>query len=136
MLHPDPRAYRVALLADAVANEGIAGFDALGMLDAADFGVVVLPPADFVIGTIAGIVEYAVDDLADYRRSGYRVVVVGSSAVVQFGVWSGLVDAEMLRRGLAEFERFDVSGASRDDFAAFLGATTPPALIVATAGGV
>ena len=136
MLHPDPRAYRVALLADAVANEGIAAFDAFGMLNAADFGVVVLPPSDFAIGTIAGIVEYAIDDLADYRRSGYRVVVVGSSAVAQFGVWSGLVAAEITRRELAEFERFDVDGASAEDFAAFLDATTPPALIAATAGGV
>ena len=81
MLHPDPRAYRVALLADAVANEGAAPFDALAMLDAADFGVIVLPPSDFEIATIAGIVEYVVDDLVDYRNNGYRVVVIGSSDI-------------------------------------------------------
>lgn len=129
MLHPDPRAYRVALLADAVANEGIAEFDALGMLDAADFGVVVLPPSDFAISTIAGIVEYAVDDLVDYRTSGYRVMIVGSATLAQFGVWSDLLDAEITRRGQSPFERFDVDGATAESFSAFLAASVPPALV-------
>ena len=128
MLHPDPRAYRVALLADAVANEGAAGFDVLAMLDEAQFGVVILPPADFTVRTIEGIVEYTIDDLVDYRNSGYRVVIVGSSDITQFGVWSVLVDAEVARRRVDPFERFDVVGASAESFCAFLAASTPPAL--------
>lgn len=128
MLHPDPRAYRVALLADAIANEGAAAFDVLAMLADAQFGVVVLPPADFTVSTIAGIVEYAIDDLADYRSSGYRVVVVGSAQLPQFGVWSDVVDAEITRRGIEPFEQFDVAGATADAFSAFLAASTPPAL--------
>lgn len=129
VLHPDPRAYRVALLADAIANDGAAGgFDALAMLEAAEFGVVVLPPADFSIGTIESIVEYATDDLVDYRNTGYRVVVVGSSRLPQCGVWADLVASELHRRQLAPFEAFDVDDSSAESFAAFLAASTPPAL--------
>ncbi|CAB4872867.1 unannotated protein [freshwater metagenome] len=129
MLHPDPRAYRVALLADAIANESAASFDALGMLDAANFGVVVLPPADFAISTIASIVEYTIDDLVDYRASGYRVVVVGTSAVAQFGVWIDHVHAEIERRAIDPFEVFDIVGATGESFQRFLDASVPSALM-------
>ena len=128
MLHPDPRAYRVALLADAVANEGAASFDVLAMLDQAQFGVMILPPADFRVPSIAGIVEYAIDDMIDYRNSGYRVVIIGSSDIAHFGVWEEHVDADVARRGIEQFERFDVVGASPDSFSAFLAASIPPAL--------
>lgn len=128
MLHPDPRAYRVAFVADAIVNEDAADFDVLAALDFADFGVVVPPPNDFVISTIAGIVEYIVDDLVDYRSSGYRVVVIGSSELANFGVWDDLVSAEVSRRAIEPFERFDVSGATREAFEAFLCASLPPAL--------
>ncbi len=128
MLNPDPRAYRVALVADAVVNEGSAPFDALALLDAAEFGIVVLPPADFVLERIARTVEYTVDDLVDYRDNGYRVVVIGSSAVAQFGVWDEYLQAELGRRGIEPFERFDVAGSTRADFRMFLGASVPKAL--------
>lgn len=127
MLHPDPRAYRVALLADSVANEDNPLFDVLGMLDAADFGVVVLPPSDFVISTISSIVEYVVDDLVDYRSNGYRVVVIGTSDVDQFGVWINHVDHELSRRSADPFEVFDIVGAIEEDLQRFLDASLPPA---------
>lgn len=128
MLHPDPRAYRVALLADAIANESVACFDALAMLEVANFGVVVLPPADFAISTIEGIIEYVIDDLVDYRSSGYRVVVVGSSALAQFGVWIDYVNAELTRRPVDPFEVFDIVGATGESFQRFLDASVPSAL--------
>ena len=128
MLVPDPRAYRVALIADAVVNDEAAGFDALGMLDAADWGIVVLPPSDFPSTTLPSIVEYVVDDLCDYSREGYRVVIVGSSAIEGFGIWEDLLVAELERRGHPGFERFDVAGATALEFAAFLSARDPSAL--------
>ncbi len=128
VLHPDPRAYRVALVADAIVNEQHGTFDALFMLDAADFGVVVLPPSDFSISTIAGIVEYVVDDLVDYRSNGYRVVVIGSSAITQHGVWLDVVNEQMTRRALDPFEGFDIVGATSEGFQAFLDASVPSAL--------
>lgn len=127
MLHPDPRAYRVALLADSVANEPDPSFDVLGMLDAADFGVVVLPPSDFVIDTISSIVEYVVDDLVDYRSNGYRVVVIGASDVDQFGVWLNHVDHELNRRSADPFDVFDIVGAVAADLQRFLDAALPAA---------
>ena len=128
VLHPDPRAYRVALVADAIVNEQHARFDVVAMLEAADFGVVVLPPSDFAISTIAGIVEYVVDDLLDYRSNGYRVVIIGTSAITQYGVWLDVVNAEMTRRALDPFEGFDIVGATSDGFQAFLDASVPSAL--------
>ncbi len=129
MLFPDPRAYRVALVADAIANEACASFDAIAMIAAADFGLVVLPPSDFEIPTIERIVEYVVDDLVDYRSNGYRVVLVGSSAIVQFGIWDDHVQAEVARRSIASFERFDIVGSTPESFTAFLEASVPPALV-------
>ncbi len=128
VLHPDPRAYRVALVADALVNEQHARFDVLAMLEAADFGVVVLPPSDFAISTIAGIVEYVIDDLVDYRSNGYRVVVIGTSAITQYGVWLDVVNAEMTRRALDTFEGFDIVGSTSEGFQAFLDASVPLAL--------
>jgi hypothetical protein len=128
MLNPDPRAYRVALVADAVVNEGAATFDVLAMLEAAHWGVVVLPPSDFAIGTIASIIEYVVDDLCDYARQGYGVVIVGSSAIDGFGVWEPWLTREFDRRNHEGFARFDVAGGTARSFAEFLGATEPAAL--------
>lgn len=128
MLHPDPRAYRVALVADAVINDGAAAFDAMAALEAHQFGIIVLPPSDFTVNSIGSIVEYVVDDLTDYERNGYRVVEIGSSEVAGFGTWHAVVAADLQRRSHAGFEQFDVVGASLADFEAFLGASLPPAL--------
>jgi hypothetical protein len=128
MLNPDPRACRVALVADAVVNEGAATFDVLAMLEAEQWGVIVLPPSDFAIGTIASIVEYIVDDLCDYARQGYGIVIVGSSAIDGFGVWEPWLNREFDRRDHQGFARFDVAGETARSFADFLGASEPAAL--------
>jgi hypothetical protein len=128
MLHPDPRAYRVALVADAVVNEQVVAFDALAALEAHHFGIIVLPPSDFTLPSIGSIVEYVIDDLTDYERNGYRVVEIGSSALAGFGTWRNVVAAELERRGHVGFERFDVTDATRAEFEAFLAAPWPPAL--------
>ena len=128
MLHPDPRAYRVALVADGVVNESVATFDALAALEAHQFGIIVLPPSDFTLPSIDSIVEYVIDDLADYERNGYRVVEIGSSALDGFGTWHDVVAADLERRGRAGFERFDVVGATLTEFEAFLAASPPPAI--------
>lgn len=125
MLHPDPRAYRVALVADAIVNDGAVPYDLVALLDAADFGVIVLPPSDFEISTIGSIVEYVVDDLVDYRAKGYAVVVIGDSALPQFGVWSNHIDHEVARRNIDRFDAFDVRALDEPAFAAFLAAAVP-----------
>lgn len=127
MLHPDPRGYRVALVADAIVNEGAASFDVLAALESHRFGVIVLPPSDFSLSSIGGIVEYVIDDLTDYVRNGYRVVEVGSSELVGFGTWHDIVALDLARRGQEGFEQFDVAGMSPADFDSFLAASIPAA---------
>ena len=118
----------MALVADVIVNEPPGSFDVLGLLEAAGFGLVVLPPADFVLRTIARIVEYTVDDLEDYRANGYRVVIVGSSRANQFGVWLEHVGHEVAKRAIEPFELFDIVGATQESFQRFLGASVPAAL--------
>jgi len=120
VLHPDPRAYRVALVADSIVNEGGAGYDAVALLDDAEFGIIVLPPSDFAVPTIASIVEYVVDDLADYRAKGYVVLIVGHSGLPDFGVWLSHVDGEVARRGIPPFTSFDTAGTHPADLVAVL----------------
>jgi len=128
MLLPDPRGYRVAVVADAIVNEDAAGYDVAALLDAAAFGMIVPPPANFALPRIASTIEYLVDDLEDYRRQVYRVVVIGSSSLPQFGTWLSLVDAELVRRGAPAYERFDVRGTCAADLEVFLAASQPAAL--------
>ncbi|MCX6519341.1 MAG: hypothetical protein NTZ21_01600 [Actinobacteria bacterium] len=128
MLFPDPRGYRVALVADAIVNEGAAEYDVVSALEAATFGMIVPPPSEFTLRTIASTMEYIVDDLADYAKQGYRVVVIGASSLPQSGLWSELLDTELARRGLPPFESFDVDSLDADDLARFLAAVTPAAM--------
>jgi hypothetical protein len=60
------------------------------MLYAADFGVVVLPPSDFVIDTISSIVEYVVDDLVDIEGNPKEGRLLFESSDVAFGYIAGL----------------------------------------------
>ncbi len=120
MLHPDPRGYRVALITDAVVNGGATEFDAVALLQANHFGMIVLPPDDFEVPTIAGIVEYVVDDLAEYASQGYRVVIVEASDRPGRGVWSPVLDPELGRRDGLELDRIDVVGLDAEAFLEFL----------------
>lgn len=120
MLHPDPRGYRVALIADAVVNGGAARFDAVAILQANHYGMIVLPPDDFDVPTIASIVEYVVDDLAEYAAQGYRVVIVESSDRPGRGVWRPVLDPELDRRAGLALERIDVVGLDAEAFLEFL----------------
>jgi hypothetical protein len=128
MLHPDPRGYRIALVADSIVNEGAASYDVVAALEAATFGMIVPPPSDFQLGTIASTIEYIVDDLADYARQGYRVVVIGASSLPQFGTWSELVSAELHRRGLPEFDSLDVDRSDAAELVEFLDSILPAAI--------
>ena len=128
MLFPDPRGYRVALVADAIVNEGAAAYDVVSALEAATFGMVVPPPSEFALRTIASTMEYIVDDLADYARQGYRVVVIGASSLPQSGYWSELLDTELARRGLPPFDSFDVDAHDATALVTFLDSVPPAAL--------
>ncbi|CAB4723822.1 unannotated protein [freshwater metagenome] len=128
MLNPDPRGYRVALLADGIANEDAAKFNAVESLEKCDFGFIVLPPSDFHLSSIGKTIEYVVDDLLDYRNSGYSVVVIGSSQLPEFGVWMNHVNAELRRRDVDDFAVFDVVNSMQSELEKFLVSQKPTAL--------
>lgn len=127
MLLPDPRGYRVALVADAIVNERAAPYDVVAALDGATFGMIVPPPWDFELRTIASTIEYIVDDLADYARQGYRVIVVGASSLPQLGLWFELVESELDRRGVPLFEIFDIDRCGEQELIEFLESVIPAA---------
>ncbi len=130
MLRGDCRGWRVALVADAVANpEHEGALDVMGALVAADAGAVIPPPHDFDLPHIARRMEYVVDDLVEYAANGYRVVAIGSSRLPGHGYWGDLVDAELARRGVAPLETFDVGGDGADaaSLQAFLAPVPHPA---------
>jgi hypothetical protein len=73
----DLRGFRVALVADELINDGGAGFDVLGALDEAGWGVVLLPPTWYPDTTAAPLLDAIADQLHEYNRHGYVLALVG-----------------------------------------------------------
>ena len=110
MRHPDVRARRVALIADAIVNRLIPDADAaVAALVDAGFGFLMLPPHDFQLPSTQASIEYIIDDAVDYRRHEYEVIVVSVSALPQRGVWADTIAAELERRGEPPFRELDLA---------------------------
>jgi hypothetical protein len=91
MTDVDLRGFRVALVADELINEDAAGFDVLGALDEAGWGVVLLPPAWYPDAAAGPLLDAIADQVHEYGRHGYAVALIGERA--------GL-DAALARVGL------------------------------------
>jgi hypothetical protein len=76
----DLRGFRVSLVADELANEGAAGFDVLGALEEAGWGVVLLPPGWYPDAAAGPLLDAIADQLHEYHRHGYAVALVGERA--------------------------------------------------------
>lgn len=76
----DERGFRVALVAAELVNPGPGGVDALGVLDAAGWGVVQLPAAWYDDDVAAPLLEQVAEMADEFIRHGYDVVVVGERA--------------------------------------------------------
>jgi hypothetical protein len=87
----DLRGFRVALVADELINGDRAGFDMLGALDEAGWGVMLLPPAWYPDAAAGPLLDAIADQVHEYDRHGYAVALVGERA--------GL-DAALARAGL------------------------------------
>jgi hypothetical protein len=72
----DPRSGRVAVVADALLD------DRLDELRNGGWGVIQLPPIDVDLETARGWLELAAEQIAEYRRTGYEVVLLDD------GVWT------------------------------------------------
>jgi len=72
----DKRGHRVAVCADALVNPEPGGLDALAVCERAGFGVMQLPATWYPADVAAGWLEQVAEQLDEYLRRGYAVVVV------------------------------------------------------------
>jgi hypothetical protein len=72
----DKRSHRVAVCADALVNPEPGGLDALAVCEATGFGVMQLPATWYPADVAAGWIEQVAEQLDEYLRRGYAVVVV------------------------------------------------------------
>ena len=88
MTTTDPRSEKVAVVPEA-------GFvELLPELRAAGYGLMQLPPADLATETAAEAVSQLAEQVAEYRRNGYEVVLAGT------GAWCAELGVELARLGL------------------------------------
>lgn len=97
---PDPRARRVAVVADSCFEERLAE------LGEAGFGVMQLPPADLDEATASDWVELTAEQVAEYQRTGYDVVLVDD------GLWGDRLDVALAALGAAPLRRQSLSTPS------------------------
>jgi hypothetical protein len=72
----DLRGHRVAVCADALVNPEPGGLDALAVCERAGFGVMQLPATWYPQDVAAGWLEQVAEQLDEYLRRGYAVVLV------------------------------------------------------------
>ena len=72
----DARGFRVAVCADALVNPEPGGLDALAVCERAGFGVMQLPATWYPDDVAAGWLEQVAEQLDEYLRHGYAVVLV------------------------------------------------------------
>jgi hypothetical protein len=92
----DLRGYRVAVCADALVNPGPGGLDALAVCERTGFGVMQLPATWYPEDVAAGWLEQVAEQLDEYLRRGYGVVLVTLA-----GDPAGATQRERLAAGLA-----------------------------------
>jgi hypothetical protein len=100
----DERGFCVALVADELINDGAAGFDVLGVLDRAGWGVIALPPAWYEASVAAPLLDQVAEHVEEFGRHGY--------AMVQIGQRSGL-DEALAALGVAAPEPLQASDAEQ-----------------------
>jgi len=74
----DARGFRVALVADEFVNPATGGLDALAVLEAADWGAIQLPAADYPNAVAEPLLDQVAEQAEEFHRHGYRLAVIGS----------------------------------------------------------
>ena len=77
----DLRGFRVAVCADALVNPEPGGLDALVVCERAGFGVMQLPATWYPDDVAAGWLVQVAEQLDEYLRRGYAVVLLTSAAI-------------------------------------------------------
>jgi hypothetical protein len=75
----DLRGFRVAVCADSLVNPEPGGLDALAVCERAGFGVMQLPATWYPADVAAGWLEQVAEQLDEYLRRSYAVVLVTSA---------------------------------------------------------
>ena len=88
MTPPDPRSEKVAVVPEAEFMRR------LPALREAGYGLMQLPPADLAPDTAAEWLAQLAEQVAEYRRNGYEVVLAGD------GAWDTELEAALARLGL------------------------------------
>jgi hypothetical protein len=114
---PDQRSFRIAVLADPYVNPEPGGLDGLAVAAQAGWGVVQLPAADYPDRLAARILTAVAEQLAEFGRHGYDIVLVGE----RDGLTAALAAAD-----LAVPDQITPSGAA--ELHGFLAARPAPAV--------
>ena len=77
-MQPDERGFRIAVVADEMANAQAAGFDVLEALERAGWGAILLPPAWYPGDVRADLLIQFAEHVEEFMRHGYEVVCIGS----------------------------------------------------------
>ncbi len=122
-MEPDVRSFCVALVADELVNDDAAGFDVLGVLDRAGWGVIALPPAWYPAAVAAPLLEQIAEHVHEFTRHGYAIALVGRRAGLESALTgAGLTMPESIAPGdPAELEAAlttRAAGRAPDDAAA------------------
>ena len=72
----DARGFRIAVCADALVNPEPGGLDGLAVCERAGYGVMQLPATWYPEEVAAGWLEQVAEQLDEYLRHGYAVVLV------------------------------------------------------------
>jgi hypothetical protein len=118
----DARSFRIALTADAYVNPPPGGVDGLAALDEAGWGVMQLPAADYPAEMAGRILADIADQVLEFHRHGYDIVLVGEHA----GLAGALADVAV---PLPE----QVVPDNAEELRRFLGARPAPQVIRRTA---
>lgn len=122
----DQRSRRIALVPDRLVNAHLlpAGDPerdiltaALDRLERLGFGLLQLPPHDLPFERVRAALDFAIDQLQDYARHGYRLVRVDLPHLPASGTWCDRFDAELARRsqeaiGVVALDLTDIGAAT------------------------
>ena len=103
----DERSYRVALIADELAN-ATSGPDLVGVLERAGWGLMLLPPSWYPDDVAGPLLEQVAEQVEEFARHGYDVILVGERAGLPETLAGADVSApdSITPSGEAELERF------------------------------
>src|SRR4029079_6816957 len=76
---------------------------AFALVENAGFGIVQLPPDDFPLEPARASLDFALDQIADYLKHGYRFLWVELGAPP---AWRSYLDEEIRRRAVVGIESF------------------------------